>query len=270
MLNLKKILTILSIGLFSAYTLLWLWLSFNADPQSQLREYFSDTYGVAACFGGIVGLLVSKKWGGLSSVVGRSLIFFSIGLFNQFLGQVSYSIDYYLLNIENSYPSYGEIFFLSSIPFYILGIINIANASGSKISMRDYKNRLSTLLFPLIMIGISYFMFIKGTPFEEFDLKVNILTFAYPIGQAIYVSLAILAYYLTMTILGGAMRKKVFFILFALLFQYAADSTFLYKTINETWYAADISEYLFVVSYFLMTIAFIQFLSALEKFKKPD
>ena len=59
-------------------------------------------------------------------------------------------------------------------------------------------------------------------------------------------------------------------ILFALLFQYAADSTFLYKTINESWYAADISEYLFVVSYFLMTIAFIQFLSALEKFKKSD
>lgn len=268
--NYKKTLISLSTLLFVGYSLWWFWLFFNADPDSELRNYFTDTYGIIAGFGGIIGLVISRKWGGLKSLVGKSLVFLSMGLLCQFLGQVSYSIEFYVYNIANSYPSFGEIFYFASIPFYIVGVWAIAKASGSKISLKRYRNKISAALFPMLLVGISYYMFIRGTPFEEFDLITNILNFAYPIGQAIFVSMAILTYYLTLKVLGGVMRVRVLFMLFALIFQYIADSAFLYKNLSETWYPADISDYMFVISYFLMTLTFIQFLTVFEQFKKAE
>ncbi|HAI62981.1 MAG: hypothetical protein UU64_C0021G0006 [candidate division WWE3 bacterium GW2011_GWF2_41_45] len=254
----------LVIGLFLAYSLWWLYILLAAGPEDSIRDYFSDSYGIVAGLGGFLGLIFAHKWDGWKSYVGKSLILFSLGLFFQFCGQLSYSIEYYIYGIENSYPSVGEVFFFSSIFFYIFGVWFVAKSAGTTISIKGVKKKLIAYVFPLLMIAFSYFMFINGTDFESYGLIANILTLAYPIGQAIYVSMAILTSYLAFNLVGGAMRRRVFFILFACIFQYAADSTFLYKTIQETWMPADISEYMFVVSYFLMSMAFIDFLAAYE------
>lgn len=266
----KKLLVTLIVSLFSTFTAWWIWLSLFAGSDDPIRNYFTDTYGTLAGVGGIIGLLISQKWGGLKSYVGRTVSLFSLGILFQFLGQLSYTIEYYFLGIENSYPSFGEVFFLLSIPCYILGVWYIAKASGSAISLKNMKSRLSAVILPLLMMCISYYMFIYGNQDAEASFVANLLFFIYPLGQAIFVSFAVLAYYLTEGVLGGVMRQRVFFILFSLIFQYGADTLFFYKTIQGTWYPGDVSEYMFVVSYFLMSIAFIKFLSVFEKLKKVE
>jgi hypothetical protein len=266
----KKVFTTLAVLLFVVYTAWWVWLTIFISPEDPLRNYFTDTYGVIAGLGGIVGLIIARKWDGMKSLVGKSLVFFSVGLLFQFLGQLSYSIEFYIYHIENSYPSFGEIFFVLSIPAYILGVYYIAKASGSAVSLRSFKNRIGSIILPLLMMAVSYFMFIRGNLGEEMPALETFLLFFYPLGQAVFVSFAALSYYLTGNVLGGVMRKRVFFILFALIFQYAADSIFLYKSSLGTWYPGDISEFSFVLSYFLMTMAFIQYLSVYEALKKAE
>ncbi len=265
--NLKKLVYVIAIGLFIVYTFWWIWLEVFVSHDSDLRNGFSISYGIIAGYGGIVGLFISKRWGGFKSYVGKSLIFFSVGLLGQFLGQLSYSVQFYIDHVENAYPSFGEIFFFLSMPSYILAVWYIAKASGSGISLKYFKNKVGAFIFPIIMVVVSYFMFIRGNNFEGQPLIANILNFSYPIGEAIFVSFAILAYYLSGKVLGGVMKRRVVFILFSLVFQYIADSIFLYKTIQGTWYHADSSEFMFALSYSLMTFAFLDFLGVFDRLK---
>ncbi len=257
--KLRKTLTFLCTLLFLLYSLLWLYLELFVSPESPIRGYYSLTYGIVAGFGGIVGLIVAKKWGGRKSYVGKSLIFFSLGLLFQFLGQNTYSIQYLIDGIENSYPSYGEIFFVSTIPSYILGVWYIAKASGSWESLKSAKVKLLSTVLPALMVITSYYFFVKGTMEEGQSLLISALNFTYPMGQAIFVSMAIMAYFLSNKFLGGIMKRRVIFILAALVFQYIADTVFLYKSIYGTFYMADFTEFLFAISYAIMTFSFLDF-----------
>lgn len=266
----RKWSTFFSIVLTLIYTVWWVWLALFVPQENDLRNNFSLTYGVLAGYGGIIGFVIAKKWGGFKSYVGKSLIFFAFGLFCQFLGQNSYSIQFLIDHVENAYPSYGEIFFLASIPSYIIAVWFIAKAAGSGTSLKSIKSKLLAFIIPLLMVAISYYMFIKGTSMEGQSTIAVILNFVYPIGEAIFVSVAIVAYLLSKRVLGGVMKRRVVFILFSLAFQYAADSLFLYKCIQGTWYHADFSEFMFAISYALMTFAFLDFASVFGQLKGKD
>lgn len=255
----KKIVLAILYFLFAVFSIWWAYLTINVSAENELRGYFSDSYGILAGFGGIAGLWISRKWGGIRSVFGRAITFLSIGLLFQFLGQFSYSLEYYLYGIKNSYPSFGEIFFLASIPAYIVGIWEIGRTSGTGISLKKFHNKIGAIVIPFLLVSISYYLFVHGSDISELPLLEKILFVSYPVGQTIFVSLAVVAYYLTIGVLGGKMQTKVIFILFSLVFQYVADIVFIYRTTLEIWYPADITEYVFAVSYFLMAIALIDF-----------
>ncbi len=110
-----------------------------------------------------------------------------------------------------------------------------------------------------MLLAYSYWVFLKGYEFDwSAPLKI-FLEFGYPLGQAIYVSLAILTLFLTRGVLGGVMKNRVLFVLFALLMQYLADYTFLYQASQETWAAGGINDYMYLASYFIMALALLQF-----------
>lgn len=264
----RKIALFLSILLFFIYLIWWIWLALKIPPESDIRNSFSLTYGILAGYGGVIGFIIASKWGGFKSYVGKSLIFFAFGLLCQFLGQNAYSIQFMIDHVQDAYPSYGEIFFLASIPSYILGVWYIGKAAGSGVSLKRLKYKIISVIFPLAMVVISYYMFIHGTSMQGQSTIAVILNFVYPIGQAVFVSMAIMAYLLSGKVLGGVMKRRVIFILFSLVFQYAADSTFLYKTINGTWYHSDFSEFMFAMSYSLMTFAFLDFSSVFGQLKE--
>ncbi|MBI2414586.1 hypothetical protein HYV31_01925 [candidate division WWE3 bacterium] len=263
----KKLSTTIYTILSLVFCIWWIYLALYIEPEGTLRHNYSLTYGILAGYGGILGFFISKRWGGFKSYVGKSLIFFAFGLFCQFLGQNAYSLKFLIDHIENSYPSYGEIFFFISMPSYILGVWYIAKAAGTGIALKSIKYRLISVLFPAMMVVISYYMFIHGSSMEGQSTIAILLNFAYPIGQAMFLSMAIMAYFLSGKILGGIMRRRVIFILFSLVFQYMADSIFLFKSINGTWYQGDVSEFMFAISYILMTYAFLDFSSVFVQLK---
>jgi hypothetical protein len=236
------------------------WVAVNVfSPNSLWQGYFSDTYGFIALFGGIFGLLVARSWGYLKSLVGISITLLSLGLLCQFLGQLSYSILFYAYGIENAYPAFGEVFFVLSVPLYIFGSYYIAKAAGFDSSLERVRNRVVASATPVLVLIFSYVFFLRTYDFSSNPLLNTIIEIYYPLGQSFFLSVSLVAFFTTREFLGGIMRKPVLMILLALVFQYLADSMFIYETNHEIWQAGSFSALIFVLSYSLMAFALVNF-----------
>lgn len=264
----KEVLAKIVLVSFVLLSIWWFILRFLHLPNdSNENQLFAAVYGLIALVGGTWGMVISLRWGGFHSVMGKSIFFFAIGLLFQEIGQILYSYYIYFLKIAVPYPSIGDFFFYGTIPFYIIAVVYLAKASGIHISLRSFKNKLQAVLIPLGVLTLSYLIFLQNYTFDwSSPLKV-IIDFGAPFGQAIYISLAILTYTLTKGILGGIMRSKVLFILLALLVQYVADWTFIYQASRGTWYAGGINDYMYLCAYFLMTMGILQMQTVYRQLK---
>lgn len=249
---------ILPTVLFVALSTWWLVLRLSSPSENAL-ELFSGTYGVMALVGAIVGFRVSKLWGGRKSLIGRSIQLFAFGLLAQEFGQITYSLYTLILHREVPYPSVGDIGYFGSVILYIAGTILLAKAVIVKIAPEQKSKRLAAIVIPVLILAASYFEFLKGYEFDWSSPVTVFLDFGYPLGQAVYLSIALLVFLLSRKYLGGIMRPVVLTLLMALGVQYLADFMFLFQTNRETWTTAGINDYIYLVSYFVMTIALIRF-----------
>jgi len=252
---------VVALGLFIILTVWWLLLKpFQATDLESItheRYIWGSLYQLIALWGAICGFVISKSWGGTKSVMGRSIIAFSTGLLLQVFGQSFYSYYNLFSQIEAPYPSLGDIGYFGSIFAYIYGVLMLARASGVKVSLKSYANQAKALLIPLILLLFTYIFFLRGYEFDWTDKLKVILDFGYPLGQAFYVSLAILTYFLSRNILGGKMRQPIFYILLALIVQYCSDFNFLYQANQETWYVGGYGDFFYMFSYLIMTMSLI-------------
>jgi hypothetical protein len=262
---------IISVIFFLLFTIWWITLrSMNFPNDSNENQLFAAVYGIIALWGGIWGITISHKWGGFRSVLGKSILLFSIGLFFQEIGQLSYSYYIYFLRIPLPYPSIGDLFFYSTIPLYIAATLLLAQASGAHISLKQLSSKLQAVIVPVAVLILSYVIFLEEYKFDWTNPLKVFIDFAAPFGQAIYISLALLTFILTRNILGGIMKNRVMLILFALLAQFTADWTFLYQASRGTWYAGGLNDYMYLVAYFLMTIALLQLNTVYKKLKHVE
>ncbi len=260
-----------SLLLFVFFTAWWLIIQQKVAGSEANHNYFSDTYGLIALWGGIWGMYISVGWGGMKSLIGRTIIYFSIGLLMQEFGQLAYSYYYLFQGIAVPYPSIGDIGYFGSIPFYILGVFTLAKTSGIVISLKSIENKLQAVIIPFGTLVFSYFFFLRNYTFDLSNPLTVFLDFGYPLGQSIYISLALLTFLLSRKLLGGVMRGRILFFLLALVVQYLADFTFLYQASNASWIAGGFNDYLYLLSYFLMSMALFQMYTALSNlYKTPD
>jgi len=243
---------------FLLYTGLWIFIQYTHRTTSPIFHFFGITYCLMALWGAIWGLIISKEWGGMKSVMGKAMIFFSLGLFAQTFGQITYSLYAIIYKIDVPYPSMGDIGYFGSIFLYIAGIFHLAWASGISLSFKRFKNRLSAVVLPLILLLLSYYIFLKDYQINTSNPLVIFLDFGYPLGQSIYLSLALLTYLLSINALGGRMKNRILWILFALLIQYAADFIFLFQASKGQWMVAGVNDYIYFFGYFVMTLGLLQ------------
>ena len=118
------------------------------------------------------------------------------------------------------------------------------------------------------MLVFSYFFFLRDYQFDWSKPLTIFLDFGYPLGQATYVSLALLVLIVSIRSLGGMMKRPVLLLIFALLVQYLCDFNFLYQANRGSWYAGSWGDYLYAVSYFIMTLAIIYIGSTFFRIKE--
>lgn len=257
--------------IFSFFCLLSLWwvsITFRGLIDDHENNLFTLIYPLLSLAGGIAGVYYAGKWGGLKSALGRSISMFSYGLLAQFFGQAMYAYYIYIKGIEVPYPSFGDFGYFGSVIFYIFGISFLAKVSGFKFSFKSLMGKLQAFFIPLGLLAFTYLFFLKSY-LVNFDDKIKLfLDFGYPLGQAIYVSIAIITVLMARNILGGIMKNPIWFLIFALVVQYFSDFIFLYQSNSGTWYVGGINDYLYFLSYFLMSTALIYMGSMLNKIRE--
>ncbi len=240
-------------------TIWWIVLQpFNSDEALTPHKYiWGSSYQLLALWGAISGFFISSHWGGYKSKLGRAILAFSIGLLFQVFGQTVYSYYNLFAKIEAPYPSLGDIGFFGSIPMYIYGCILLANVSGVRISLKTFDKKIQAFFIPFIVLFLSYLVFLKGYAFDLTQPLKIFLDFGYPLGQAVYISIAILTLLFSWKSLGGRMKRPVTLFLAALIFQYICDYNFLFQSNQGTWLVGGYGDYIYALSYFFMTIAII-------------
>lgn len=260
--HLKEPRVILSISLY-ILLLVWGFLSpqFSETYFSGSRFFgdFPSIYAVLALYGTYCGLTTSKRWGGFTSMIGRSLIFFSLGLFFQVMGQLIYAYYSFFQHISVPYPSFGDIGYFGSIPLYALGVYYLAKVSGINLGIQSFHNKVSVIAIPGVILLCAYILFLNNYSLDLSQPIKTFLDFGYPFGQAIYVSIAILTYQLSKNFLGGIMKIKILFIILALILQFLSDYTFLYQLTAQTWVAGGLNDFMYLTSYLVMVISLEQF-----------
>lgn len=236
----------------------WVVLQIFWPDATFAKMIWGATYQLMSLVGGLWGLKIAFDWGGERSVVGRLLIAFGVGLLLQTFGQSVFSVYNLFLQYEIPYPSLADVGFFGSIIFCIYGAVMLANASGIRFSLKTIKSKPCAIAIPVIMIVVPYVLFLRGYDFAGAGIIQPLLDFGYPIGQAIYVSIALLTYLLTLKTLGGVMKHRVLFILLALIVQYLADFNFLYQATLGNWGVSGYGDLIYLVAYFLMTLGIIQ------------
>jgi riboflavin transporter FmnP len=246
------------IGYFFLLSIWWISIYVRGLYEGTENNAFTLIYPWVSLFGGLIGIGIAKKWGGLKSYFGSSLVYFSLGLLAQFFGQFIYAILIYILGVD-PYPSIGDVGYYGSTIFYILGALKLMKVvSPSWKKHLKPSTVLTMIVIPLAMLLLSYQFFLRGYEFGNTPWLTMVLDFAYPLTQAIYVSLAIGIFVASRKMLGGIMRIPTVFLLSALVVQYICDFMFLYQSSQETWYVAGPNDYLYFLAYCAMTLAIIQ------------
>jgi hypothetical protein len=208
-----------------------------------------------AFYGCICGIHVANKWGDIKTLMGRAILMFSLGLLMQTMGQLIDSIYIIYFHIPIPYPSLGEIPYFGSIPVYICAAYLLAAASGIKVNIQSYRQKILALIVPILMLGFGYFLFLQGYKFDWNNPIKIIEDFGYPLGEAIYISIALITFIFSRTILDGIMKSRAMLMLFALGAQYMADYIFVYQ--SDQYFAGCYMDLLYLIAYFIMTMALL-------------
>lgn len=235
----------------------WIKLLVSGQKDGFENNLFGAVYPILALVGGINGLLISRIYGGWSSIMGRGIIFLSLALLGQVFGQFTWSYFNIIVKVEVPYPSLADLGYITVIPFNILAMWSFAKASGVKLSLRRLSGKLQAVLVPLILLIIAYALFLRDYEFDFSNPIKIFLDFVYPTGETIYISLAILTYLLCRNLLGGIMRHKILFFIFAFLAQFLTDYTFLYSVSRNFYYNGGVVDLMYTTSFAIYSLALL-------------
>lgn len=250
----EKILIATSV-LFILLSVWWVVIFLMGVTDEPVNHVFGFIYGGFSLWGGVWGLIVARRWGGFSSLMGKATYFLAFGLLAQAFGQYSFWYYNYVLRVAVPYPGIPDIGYFGTIPFYTYAAYLLFKSSGAKFSMNTIVSKFQAIIIPTVMVIIAYFLILRQYEFDLTDPLGTFLNFGYPLGQAIYISIAILTYLLSRKMLGGVMRFPILLIVMSFAAQFLADYIFIY--FHDLYFPASFMDYFYLLAYFLMTISLV-------------
>lgn len=232
---------------------------------TMVNYWYSFIFGLIPLIGGVVGMVKSRMWGGLKSVLGKAIFFFSLGLFLWGFGESIWSYYNFFKAEPAPYPSVADIGFAPSIFFWIVGTVFLAKASGAIHAFK--KSALAKTLALVMTVGLttlSYQMLVNEArggvivPEGETALK-TVLDIAYPLGDFLALTFATIVFVLSRKYLGGYYRPAIAFILLGLAMMYFGDFSFSYATTNGTFYNGNFGDLLLASGTFFMSFGILGF-----------
>jgi hypothetical protein len=252
-------------GYFGLLFILWVYIQITGTKTSDVNFAYSFLFGLIPLFGGLIGLFKSNLWGGIKTILGKAIFFFSTGLLLWGLGEMVWSYYNFFMDEPAPYPSLADIGFAPSIFFWILGAYYLAKASGAYLAFRRSNlAKFLTVFILAVITAAAYVMLIqvarKGVlvPEGETALK-TVLDIAYPLGDFLALCFALIVFVLGRKYLGGFYKGAIGFILLGLGVMYFADFVFSYTTTAGTFYNANWGDLMLSTGTFLMSFGILGF-----------
>ncbi len=246
------------LGYIFVMFLFWTGMYVSGIKDLQINKFWGVGINFIPLFGGIFGLLTARHWGGFKSAVGKAISFLSLGLLSWSAGNWIWSYYNFFQQVNIPYPSVADIGYILAVPLWMIGMLYLSKATGVKYGLKKKVGQLYLVFLPIISIALSYYLLVvvaRGgsiTAGGEF-LKV-FFDFAYPVGDIIIITIALLVYGLSLKYLGGRYKWPVITTLFGFILMFFADFSFSYETTLGTYYDGDPFNLLFIVA--LFTISF--------------
>lgn len=252
----KKLLIILTL-----IVSVWWVEIFYTNARSQLQNYlWVVLLTFVPLIGGINGLLIARKWGGWQSIFGKCIIFISLGLLGWSFGDFVWSYFNLVEQIEVPYPSVADLGFFSIVPLWFLGIVYLLKTLKAKFAFKSWDGRALLIILPLSAFVITYFLFLKDkTFFEGGDPIKSFFDIAFPLGDVIILSLALLAFASALKFLGGRMKKPIMILILGFFFQYITDFSFSYTSSTGEYFNGSWVDMLYLVAQFFVSYGLASF-----------
>lgn len=260
-------------GFYLLLIVFWILLFSSGSKDGFYNYLYSFLFGLIPLIGGLVAVIASKMWGGLKSAVGKSVFFIGFGLVCWGSGETIWSYYNFFLNEPAPYPSLADVGFAPSIFFYGIGAIYLAKATGAKYGLRNIYAKIFTLITPLLLLGISYYLFIviaRGgvlVPEGEPLLKAT-LDIIYPLGDFLALVIAVLVSGLSFKYFGGKYIFSIVSILLGLAVMTFADAAFSYTTTVGTYYNGNWGDLMLTTGLFFLTLGVLGFSMKLKESRK--
>jgi hypothetical protein len=251
-------------GFFIVLIVYWATLFLRGMTEGFANDFFVFLYGLMPLLGGIAAIRGYREWGGLSTILGRAILFFGLGLFLWGLGESTWAYYNFFLGVEIPYPSLADLFFAPSVFFYTLGTIYIARTTGARLGLRSIGGKIYAVLAPLFIAAMTYYLIIVvghgGEIFSEGRTAVKaVLDVAYPLGDAVSLAVSVVVAGLSFRYTGGRYKWDIAFILAGLAAMFAADSILSYTSTVGTAFSGDWGDLVYTVAVFLMTCGILGF-----------
>ncbi|MBI2482321.1 MAG: hypothetical protein HYV76_02055 [Candidatus Vogelbacteria bacterium] len=236
----------------------WLFINFSGSVDTNSNFLYGAALGILPIIGSFFGFLNSNKWGGTKSSMGKTLVFLSAGLLTWGVGTVVFAYYNIFLQVAVPYPSLADLFYIISWPLWSIGMIYLSRATGVKFQLSNLIGRLALFVIPIIIAGISYYLLIIVARGGPLDLSGGLLkTFfdlAYPIGDIVILTIALLIYGLSFNYLGGFFKWAIVVILFGFVLNYLGDFSFVYTVTKETYFVANWVDLVYTSAFFCLSI----------------
>lgn len=241
------------LGLYGALVFWWV-VIFRSGYVGRLDNYaWVVLLTVIPVVGGLYGLYLARFWGAFRSVFGRGVLFLALGLLGWSFGDFVWSYYNIFRQVEVPYPSVADFGFFSIVPFWFLGMTQIARASGARYALRTARGKILLVAIPILVFVLSYYLFLADKTIEQGDPLKVFFDIAYPLGDMFTASAAVLALLLTAGFLGGRMRVPILVLIVGFIVQYLADFSFSYTSTTGTYFNASWVDMLYLTSQFIVS-----------------
>lgn len=201
---------------------------------------------------------------GFDNPHGKSLLYISFGLLFWFIGEVTWDVYEFILNID-PYPSVADFAYLMFYPMFFLGLLNeirISNFNWKKLSL--FNSTLLAIVVIFLVIIVSYFGIYLSYNVDVSFIENSVAIF-YGIGDLVLVILSLFVFKLASEYMGGRLSYPWICFLIAIFLMLVADILFAKYNIEYeegVWYFREFLDLFWnsgflVFAYSLLTLGLI-------------